>query len=138
MATSRAPGRGEWQTALLCGLLFAVPLSGALRLLQQGVPWALLLHAATSLLAFGLYWHDKRSARAGRWRIPERILHSAELLGGWPGALLAQQMFRHKTRKVSYQLVFWGIVGLHQALWVDWLLDGHFIRQLLPETLAAL
>jgi hypothetical protein len=43
------------------------------------------------------------------WRTPEKVLHASELLGGWPGALLAQQLFRHKTRKVSYQLVFWGL-----------------------------
>jgi hypothetical protein len=39
----------------------------------------------------------------------EKVLHASELLGGWPGALLAQQLFRHKTRKVSYQLVSWGL-----------------------------
>lgn len=40
-----------------------------------------------------------------------------ELLGGWPGALIAQQKFRHKTRKVSFQVVFWAIVLVHQAFW---------------------
>lgn len=42
-------------------------------------------------------------AERGRWRTPENTLHVAELLGGWPGALVAQQLFRHKTRKISYQ-----------------------------------
>ncbi|MGV8663884.1 DUF1294 domain-containing protein, partial [Pseudomonas aeruginosa] len=45
-------------------------------------------------------------------------------LGGWPGALVAQQVFRHKTRKLSFQLVFWGIVLLHQSFWLDSLLGG--------------
>lgn len=58
-------------------------------------------------------------AKAGEWRIPEKGLHAIELLGGWPGALLAQQVFRHKTRKLSYQLWFWLIVAAHQAVWID-------------------
>jgi uncharacterized membrane protein YsdA (DUF1294 family) len=61
--------------------------------------------AGASGLAFGLYWMDKRSALADRRRVPENRLHLAGLLGGWPGALLAQQMFRHKTRKASFQIV---------------------------------
>ncbi|WP_147463771.1 DUF1294 domain-containing protein, partial [Pseudomonas amygdali] len=53
-------------------------------------------------------------------------------LGGWPGALLAQQVFRHKTRKVSFQIVFWLIVLAHQVLWLDWLFLGKRLLQLLP------
>ena len=60
----------------------------------------------------------------GDWRTPEVRLHLFELLGGWPGALVAQQVFRHKTRKLSFQLVFWGIVLLHQSFWLDSLLGG--------------
>jgi uncharacterized membrane protein YsdA (DUF1294 family) len=40
-----------------------------------------------------------------------------ELLGGWPGGLAGQIFFRHKRRKVSYMVVFWGIVLIHVALW---------------------
>ena len=50
---------------------------------------------------------------------PEAYVHALELAGGWPGALLAQQGFRHKTRKVSYQALFWLIVALHQVFWID-------------------
>lgn len=71
-----------------------------------------------------LYWSDKRKARADTWRTPENVLHAVELAGGWPGALLAQQVFRHKTRKVSFQLVFWLIVLLHQVFWIDQLFLG--------------
>ena len=115
--------------------LCALPLGGALRLLLYlAQPWALLAYGGASLLILALYWHDKRSARQGQWRTPENTLHAIELLGGWPGALLAQQVLRHKTRKVSYQVVFWGIVALHQAFWVDWLLlGGKFARQVLPQ-----
>jgi uncharacterized membrane protein YsdA (DUF1294 family) len=75
-----------------------------------------------STVTFVTYWIDKRAAVQGRRRISERTLHSMELLGGWPGAFLAQRAFRHKTRKISYQMVFWGIVLLHVGVvgWVCW------------------
>jgi len=76
------------------------------------------------------YWLDKRSAQDGSRRIAEKTLHLVELLGGWPGALIAQQLLRHKTRKVSYQIVFWMIVAAHQVLWIDLLwLDGTHIAR---------
>lgn len=64
-------------------------------------------YALTSVLCFGYYWKDKRRAKEGEWRIDETSLHLFELVGGWPGALLAQRLIRHKSRKSSYQMVFW-------------------------------
>ena len=114
--------------------LCALPVGGALQMLLGNVSgWPLAAYALASLFSFLQYWHDKNRAERGGWRTSENALHAVELLGGWPGALLAQQAFRHKTRKVAYQAVFWGIVALHQALWSDWLLfGGKFARQLLP------
>lgn len=83
--------------------------------------------------AFALYWQDKRRAARGDWRTPEARLHLFELLGGWPGALIAQQVFRHKTRKISFQLLFWGIVLLHQLFWLDTLLGGWLSATLLQR-----
>ena len=109
--------------AALCGL----PLLGALHWLAGGVMWPLLLYPLASVLCFFLYWHDKSSAQQGRRRTPEKTLHLVELAGGWPGALVAQQVLRHKTRKASYQLVCWATVVLHQLLWIDQLLlDGAY------------
>ena len=34
-------------------------------------------------------------------------MHMLDLLGGWPGALIAQQQSRHKTVKASFQAAFW-------------------------------
>ena len=45
------------------------------------------------------------------------------LLGGWPGAFLAQRYFRHKTQKVSFQIVSWLIVALHVGLTVWWIVS---------------
>ena len=75
------------------------------------------VYGATSLLAIYAYWWDKRQARLGLWRTPEATLHLIELCGGWPGALAAQRWFRHKNRKVSFQVTFWLIVAAHFAIW---------------------
>nr|WP_298147909.1 DUF1294 domain-containing protein [uncultured Pseudomonas sp.] len=109
--------------------LCCLPLWGALQLwLHAGFVWLLLVYPLASLISFLQYWQDKAHALRGRWRTPENALHLTELLGGWPGALMAQQCFRHKTRKLSYQLVFWAIIAVHQAVWIDWLLlDGAYL-----------
>jgi uncharacterized membrane protein YsdA (DUF1294 family)/cold shock CspA family protein len=60
-----------------------------------------------SLLVFLLYAFDKSAAMNRRWRMKESTLLLAGLLGGWPGALVAQGMFHHKSSKASFQLAFW-------------------------------
>ena len=60
-----------------------------------------------SLLTILLYWEDKHLAQYKYWRIPEKCLHIWEFLCGWPGALYAQQAFRHKRSKTSFLVVFW-------------------------------
>lgn len=87
----------------------------------------LVAYPMVSLLSFYQYWKDKNSAQQGRWRTAESTLQITALLGGWPGALLAQQVFRHKTRKLAFQLPFWLIVLVHQVVCFDWLmLNGRY------------
>ena len=74
------------------------------------------LVAVTSVASFAAYGLDKRRAAAGGRRVPERTLHLLALLGGWPGAILAQRQFRHKTRKVPFLIAFWAVVVLHVAV----------------------
>jgi uncharacterized membrane protein YsdA (DUF1294 family) len=69
-----------------------------------------------SLACFIAYGWDKRSASNGNRRVPEQTLHILALLGGWPGALLGQRLFRHKTKKLSFLIVFWCVVLLHVAI----------------------
>jgi uncharacterized membrane protein YsdA (DUF1294 family) len=69
-----------------------------------------------SIVTFIIYGFDKSRAGNGGRRIPERALHILAFLGGWPGALLAQRQFRHKTQKLSFLIVFWILVVLHLAL----------------------
>ncbi len=88
------------------------------------IPDALtLLYAGMSLAALVLYGLDKSAARADQRRIPENQLHLVALLGGWPGALLAQRLFRHKSRKRAFQVVFWITVALNLA-GLAWVLNG--------------
>jgi uncharacterized membrane protein YsdA (DUF1294 family) len=85
----------------------------------------LLLTVVCSTIAFILYGIDKRRAIRKQPRISERTLHLLSILGGWPGAHLAQQLFRHKTLKVSFRLVFWLTVAIHLiiigwGIWSGW------------------
>ena len=73
-----------------------------------------------SVVTFFMYGWDKRQAKLDRWRTPEKSLHMLALLGGWPGAILAQRWFRHKTQKVSFQIVSWLIAALHVGLIAWW------------------
>lgn len=76
-----------------------------------------LIMSTATLIAYGV---DKHRAKTGGWRKTEPTLQLYGLLGGWPGAILAQMLFRHKTRKLSFQLLFWSIVAIHVGFWT-WL-----------------
>ena len=81
----------------------------------------LVIYLLMSGLTFMAYFIDKLRARAGEWRVPENTLHILELLGGWPGAILAQKYIRHKNRDTSYQMVFQAIVGMHLFVLLLWI-----------------
>ncbi|MEZ6317443.1 MAG: DUF1294 domain-containing protein [Phycisphaerales bacterium] len=85
---------------------------------------ALATYAVMSVVTFVAYALDKRAAQSGARRTPEKVLHLLELAFGWPGGLLAQRLVHHKSRKRSYQLVFWLIVAMHTLTWaiVAWLI----------------
>jgi uncharacterized membrane protein YsdA (DUF1294 family) len=70
----------------------------------------------TSLVSFVTYGVDKRRAADGGRRVPERTLLLLAFLGGWPGSILAQRHFRHKTRKLKFLIPFWVVTALHVAL----------------------
>ena len=57
-----------------------------------------------NLAAFCLFGADKRRAKKGRWRIPERTLLWSAALGGAPGALGGMLLFHHKTRKRKFSV----------------------------------
>ncbi len=85
-----------------------------LMVLMNKLPFLVLaVYLATSLAAFFAYWIDKSAAVKGRWRTRESTLHVFGLMGGWPGALMAQQILRHKSKKQSFQMVFWITVAVN-------------------------
>ncbi|MEQ1514675.1 MAG: cold shock and DUF1294 domain-containing protein [Lysobacteraceae bacterium] len=93
-------------------LLFVATLTGTV--FTEQLPMNVLLaYAAVSTIAFIAYGLDKSAATAGRQRTPETTLHFLGLICGWPGALLAQRVFRHKSRKAAFQSTFWGTVALN-------------------------
>lgn len=113
---ARTPPRstGASRAAWLISLVFlgGVTASAAFSRIPMYVP---AIYAAASLATYATYRKDKANAQAGQWRTSEATLHTLELLGGWPGALIAQWTIFHKNRKLTYQAVFWIIVLLHMA-----------------------
>jgi uncharacterized membrane protein YsdA (DUF1294 family) len=91
--------------------LLAIPVFACVYLvatLRWSVPFSVAVaYIAMSLLCFLVYAWDKSAARAGRWRIRESTLLLLGLFCGWPGGLLAQQLLRHKSAKVSFRRMFW-------------------------------
>jgi len=85
------------------------------------LPVALAIYATASAITFIAFGVDKRRAGRGDRRIPERTLHALELLGGWPGALLGMQVFRHKRRKAAYFVVTWALAVGHAIAFAAWL-----------------
>lgn len=82
------------------------------------------LYAFMSLMAIAMYARDKSAARDRTRRTPENTLHLVAVFGGWPGALVAQDLFRHKSSKASFQVVFWLTVVVNCGV-LAWILKGN-------------
>ncbi|MES2093915.1 MAG: cold shock and DUF1294 domain-containing protein [Actinomycetota bacterium] len=80
--------------------------------------WLLGVYLVTSILSFLVYAADKKAATTGGWRISESSLLALGIIGGWPGAIVGQQVFRHKTRKPAFRSAFWGTVILNVIAFV--------------------
>jgi uncharacterized membrane protein YsdA (DUF1294 family) len=105
--------------ALCAGAAWLLLLLWSLHLGYLAEPWLWLL-LLLNLLSFLLYRNDKRAAIRGERRTPENTLHLLALLGGWPAALLAQQLLRHKTSKFPFRIVFWFTVLVNGSI-LTWL-----------------
>jgi uncharacterized membrane protein YsdA (DUF1294 family)/cold shock CspA family protein len=97
--------------------LFALPLFlivfVIVSVLWRPPVWLAGVYLVVSAIAFVAYAADKSAARRQTWRTPESTLHFLALAGGWPGALLAQQLLRHKSTKADFRSVFWATVVLN-------------------------
>jgi len=80
----------------------------------------LYVYFGLSVITFFAYAIDKSKAKRGSWRTQESTLHLFSLLGGWPGAALAQQFLRHKSAKQEFRTAFWltVIVNLGALTWL--------------------
>ncbi|MEF8700932.1 MAG: cold shock and DUF1294 domain-containing protein [Candidatus Accumulibacter sp. UW26] len=119
-----APGPGL--LALSFAVVFLVFMAGAVAVGK--LPFLVLIaYLVVSCVAYLAYEFDKAAAQNGQWRTQESTLHLFSLLGGWPGAMLAQKRLRHKTRKQSFQLTYWATVVLNCA-GLGWLLSPSGMR----------
>jgi uncharacterized membrane protein YsdA (DUF1294 family)/cold shock CspA family protein len=110
-------GAVPWSVpVLVIGTVLALALAGRVPL------WTPALYALASLASWLLYGWDKGQAEAGTRRVPENTLHVLALVGGWPGAWVAQAQFRHKTKKASFRAAYWLTVLLNLAAlgWTAW------------------
>ncbi|CAN7268365.1 DUF1294 domain-containing protein [Rhizobacter sp. LjRoot28] len=129
-------------TALLCiGALFSLIVlaaqvgpdlaDGSRRAARTPWLWLIAWYGAASVVSFALHALDKRAARRGTRRVSERSLLLTALVGGWPGAILAQQSLRHKTSKPSFRWAFAAASGLNLlllGLWHAQLVSGWLSR----------
>lgn len=86
--------------------------------------WLPGVYGVMSGITFLVYWKDKAAAQKDKWRTPESTLHLLALLGGWPGAMLAQSILRHKSKKQEFRIVFWLTVLLNCGFYIWLHMDG--------------
>lgn len=127
-------GKKKQSTGWRALLGFCVLISTAIAWYRYGLPkLALGTYVLSSAVSLGLYAFDKSAAGTGRQRTSEATLHLWSLAGGWPGALIAQHFFRHKSRKASFQSVFWMSVLLNVSavVWLNTSDAGRLILSML-------
>jgi uncharacterized membrane protein YsdA (DUF1294 family)/cold shock CspA family protein len=119
------PSSGKSAKPVLLGVagIFVI-LVVALAVVGRLPPIVAVVYFVMSILTFGAYAFDKAAARADRWRTQESTLQLLGLLGGWPGGLVAQQLLRHKSKKVSFIAVFWFSAAANVAVLL-WLLSPY-------------
>ena len=101
---------------ILLSLAFIAALAAGSFAIHKFHPAIFLIYLVMSIVTIVIYAMDKHKAANGKWRIPEATLHLLELLCGWPGAMLAQVIIRHKNAKVPFQLVFWAMLVINTAV----------------------
>jgi len=80
----------------------------------------LFSYLGLSAITFLAYAFDKSKAQRGEWRTQESTLHIFSLIGGWPGAAIAQQLLRHKSQKREFRNGFWltVVVNIGALFWL--------------------
>ncbi len=97
--------RSGWAEGLVAITLITLLIGGGVMFWRLPV-WIAYVYMVASVICFVAYAVDKHEAINRRWRTPEASLLVLGLLCGWPGAVLAQQILRHKSAKASFQSMF--------------------------------
>jgi len=119
-----APGPGVG--ALLFAAVFLAFVAGAVATVRLPLV-VLITYLIASCVAYVAYALDKGASLKGQWRTPESTLHLFGLVGGWPGAMLAQRTLRPTTQKQSFLVMYWATVVLNCAA-LGWLLSPSGMR----------
>lgn len=119
--STSTPSSKHSNSPVILAVAFLVFVAGLT--LTGNLQFAILgLYLITSAVAFIAYAFDKSAAKKDQWRTQESTLHLFALIGGWPGALAAQRLLRHKSKKKSFQIIFWITVVLNCGA-LGWLLS---------------
>ena len=107
----RRPSKGMIHATVSAATFLALV---AAAVIVGSLHWAVLVfYVLASVVTYLAYKQDKYAAQTGRWRKQENTLLLLGVAGGWPGGLMAQHRFRHKTKKISFQVAYWVTVGLN-------------------------
>jgi len=100
-------------------------------------PFILAVYSIASLFTYFMYALDKTAAKQGARRTRESTLHFLSLIGGWPGALVAQQWLRHKSKKKPFRVVFWATVFLNAGAFLLFTPEGEvFLKALIANVMS--
>lgn len=136
VSQNQSASKGSLQIALLSvSMVFFVTIF-ILAFVSKLPLFIIYLYILFSLISYALYRSDKKAAQLKYWRVQENTLHFLSLLGGWPGALVAQQTLRHKSSKRSFIIMFW-LTVLFNLAGLAWLFtnEGQTILNFLDEML---
>ncbi|WP_372767421.1 DUF1294 domain-containing protein [Pseudoalteromonas sp.] len=75
-----------------------------------------------SVFTFVVYGIDKYKAKRDKVRVPKSTLHIYSVIGGWPGAMIGQHVFRHKTVKKPFKRFFYGCIFVNLFCFVAYIL----------------
>ena len=130
------PVKKQPRTTSASAILFALLFTGGVAASVVAgylIPPILYWYLGASFVTFIVYAWDKSAAQNGDWRTSEKTLFLLGMFGGWPGAVIAQQTLRHKSKKTSFKVVFAFTVILN-CVFLGWLYTAEgqdFIEQLL-------
>lgn len=117
-APPRQNSPAQWGTLSLFAIALLFVVYMAVDMVWRVSAWFAFAYVAVSALAFGVYAVDKQAAAGNHRRVPENTLHLIALAGGWPGALVAQQVLRHKSSKAVFRATFWSTVVMNMLAFV--------------------